>query len=325
MSGLIEVNHDPNDGHVQSISLNAIITSLTANYEGGPEHDLTPPAQFDGLITGNLVDGLGGRNIQSIELAGPVGAELVYADNPGGSTESSANVGDVQNVGLLEDFGARGLESLTVRGPVEAQALWGADAGASPTSSADTNVGGITLLEGPGGGGLESISTTAPFETGIVFGESTDDGSISFPIEAGQDPVHTSLLDNFGDRGIQDLNIGGIEGIGGIGGLLGGGEQGSGLDLGGVLSLADATELNSLLGVVLRVVDQLGLDGLDLGGLDLGNLGLGGLDLGGLDLGGILDTSSLGLGGLDLGGILDTSNLGLPVVGDLPLLDMLHV
>jgi hypothetical protein len=211
--GLISIAQDPNDGHVESITLDAVLAGLRADYANEDSGDITPPVQADSTLLGDikLIEGLGGRNVEGISLFAPlgVGAQATYEDNAGGSTNTSGSVGgETAQATLLENFGNRGLDSVEVTGPAPADVSWGAETGSSNSSSA--NVGGDTanagLFNGGGGGGIDSASA-GPLH--VLFGDSAE--SQQFPVNVGEeDNTHASLLHNFGDRGVDSVDVDGV-------------------------------------------------------------------------------------------------------------------
>ena len=212
--GPLSILHDPNTGQLQNISVIGLPIGLDVEYEKGPGHVTPPPIQLSGA-TGDvdIIETPGGPNIETITLTGPIGAEAVYADNAGGSTNSTANAANIEHATLLQGFDARGIESLSVTGPENVDATWGAPS-PPPTSSADAAGSSVDLAHGPGGGGLSSISTSGLLGSDLAIGDTADQSSpASFPIEADQDPAHASLLAHLNDRGIESASVDGIGNI----------------------------------------------------------------------------------------------------------------
>ena len=325
--GPLNLVNDPEDGQLQTLELVGLPIGLAVQYEPEPSNSTVSPAQVGGLTSPPPPDGLSGHNIHSVAVTGPVGAELVYADNAGGSGESSANVGD-QTATFLSGVDGRGLDSLAVTGPENVEMHWGADTGEAPTSTAGSGPLALGLLEGNGGGGgLESISTGGLLGAHVEFVDADDQ---TFPIDASQDPANASLLDNAGDRGVNEISVDGVgEIVGGNNPVLGeasdipllgpttgllqsalGGGVGDLPAVGDLGALPALGEVGGLLGSITSLLSGGTLPAVgDLGALPV----LGDTD--GL-LGVLTDLPLLG----DIGGglpILGDLGGGLPIVGDL--------
>src|SRR5262245_33229861 len=114
--GPLNLVNDPEDGQLQTLEVLGLPVGLAVQYEQDASNSTVSPVQAGGLTGLPPLGSLSGHDVHSVAVTGPVGAELTYADNAGGSAESSANVGD-QTITLLNGLDGRGLDSLAVTSP----------------------------------------------------------------------------------------------------------------------------------------------------------------------------------------------------------------
>lgn len=213
--GPLVIESNPATGQAQSISLLGLPIGLQVDYEDAPGKTASPPIQLSG-ITGDIdiIPLPPGPDIETVTMTGPVAAQAVFADNAGGATDSSVQVGNLEQATLLEGFSNRGFESLSIDalglqgGDVE----WGGE-GKGPTTFIGTEDVFAHLLHGPGGGTLTNVSTNGLVSSDFAFGENHEKGPIAFPIGF-DEPVGLSLLAHLDDRGIEGAAVHDVLGFG---------------------------------------------------------------------------------------------------------------
>jgi hypothetical protein len=310
--GPLTLISDPENGQTEQISLLGLPIGADVIWEQEAGNSAAPPVQLSGL-TGDvdIVDLPGGQNIESLSMTGPVGVHAQYADNAGGTTDSTVHAGNIEDATLLEGFSSRSMDHLSVTGPETVDVAWDGN-NQGPTSSIGTSTGTqdstADLFAGPGAQGLSSITLGGLADGELRWADNQDQsGSQTFPIETGEGPASASLLSHMNDRVLDSANIGGISLVDHSSG-----DSGSSGDLLSSTSLPGIDTL-PMLGSILQDTGGLldlnslsGLDTLPILGPILQSLGLEQTGLPALgnvtDLAGVADIGSLtsGLGDLNL-------------------------
>lgn len=227
------VTFTPN-GDVDSILVDLGLVRGQVDYmdDGG-----VPPPVFLGGVLGNfpVVEGLGGRSIESVDVDGPLDITLdaLFSTNQSQNTESTAVIGgDLLSAALLHGLGSGSLETLGATGPlgIDLDLDMENGSGSALTSLVSVFNGNLVagnLLDGPGGR-IDTLTLDGPLA--VILG-SGDGGDTGFPLIIGNSSlIGASLLDNLSNSSLEAFDIG-------LGSFFGGGGD-LGLDglLDGLLS-----------------------------------------------------------------------------------------
>lgn len=213
------------DGQVDSILVDLGLVRGQVDYM---DTEPTPAPVILGGAVGTipLLDGLGGRSIESIDVDGPLDLSLdaLFSTNQSQNTESTAVVGgDLLSTALLHGLSSSSLESLGATGPLGIDLDLDMENGTgsaltSLVSVFDGNLVAGNLLDGPGGR-IDSLTLDGPLA--VILGTG-DGGDTGFPLVIGDNSlIGASLLDNLSNSSLEAFDIGLGSFFGGGGDLLG--------------------------------------------------------------------------------------------------------
>lgn len=222
----ITITHTPDGANVETVGLDiaGIVGSIGFMDDGG----MPPPVQIGGEAgEHNIVEGLGGRSIESVDVDGPLDLTLdaLFGLNRSDNVESSADIGN----GLItanggESISPSSLESAGATGPlgIALDLVTANGSGSALTSLLSVGDGEIVageLLDGPGGR-IDTLTLQGPLEAVLDI---DDGGDASFPLLIGHSSlIGASLLDDLTNSSVETFDIGFGSILGGQGPELGG-------------------------------------------------------------------------------------------------------
>jgi hypothetical protein len=253
----LSIEQAPDGQNIETASARLAGFDLDVNFADDAGGGALPPVDIPGGVDSGVAGGFGGRSMDTVTLSGPAGFAVDFNNDPSHNTDASGAVGGQQfDTSLLEGFTDQSLGSVSTTGPVAADLLFEAGTGSATASSFDVGDALFdgTLLDGPGGS-VDSLTVGEPIAASLAFGDAA--GTDLFPLVLGGEGLQGSLLEGFGQTGIEDLWV---EGIGTIIDHSGDGPEVAGgdlLNIGSLLEDVSAAQQTALVPLDAGLLDGL--------------------------------------------------------------------